>query len=398
MFMEMRPWYVIYRWTTAREIIFGINSLKELPNKIKYFNSKRVLIVTDSTLRRVGLVDKVLETIEPLNIKVEIFDQVEPEPHIETAEKAKEVVRKSRSDLVIGVGGGSVLDVSKITALMATNPGNVEDYIGMYTIKKAGIPKILIPTTSGTGSEVSEAIVLKGKTPGTKAVIYSEYAPGEVIILDPTLTISLPPRATAMTGMDALSHAIESYMSIDSTPLSEAFAEKAIQLVAFNLRTAVYQGTDLIARYNMQMAAMLASMAWTQSSVCQGHAIGLAIGTQYNLPHGLAVSLALPYVMYFNLPAIPERMAYIAELMGEDVAMLPVKEAGKMAIKAVFELQEDIGLPIKLSEIPGAKKRDIPSLAEGSYKAQRLLKHSPRITTKEDLEKIINWMFEGLEL
>ena len=392
---SLHSFFKVYRWSTAREIIIGIRSIKKIPEKVKYYNAKRILVICGPTIRKIGLVDKVIEQIKTLNVEFEVFDKVEPEPHIETAEELKDIVREGKFNLVIGVGGGSVLDVSKITALMATNSGNVEDYIGMYKIKKPGIPKILIPTTAGTGSEVTEAIVLKGKISSTKAVIYSEYAPAEVAILDPEMTLPAPPKVTAATGMDALSHAIESYMSIDSTPFSEAFAEKAISLIADNLRKAVFQGQNIIARYNMLLASTLASMAWSQSSVCQGHAIGLAIGTKYNLPHGVSVALALPYVMWFNRVAIPERLAYIAMLMGVDVSGLTPYEASFKAIEAVLNLENDIGLPTKLKDIPSAKRDDIPELAEGAYKAQRLLIHSPRITTKKDLETIINMMYEG---
>jgi len=397
--INLRPWYQTYRWISAGEIFFGVNCIEEqLSKKIKHFQAKQILIITDKGVRNAGLLDKVLKLLEAIDVNLEVFDDVEPEPSLETAEKLKEIVRKGKFDLIIGIGGGSVLDISKLTALMATNPGDVKDYIGMYLIKNKGLPKILIPTTAGTGSEVSEAIVLKGALPGTKAVIYSEYAPGDVVFLDPVMTVTLPPKLTAATGMDALSHAIESYMSIDSTPFSEAFSEKAIQLIASNLRKAVYQGENLIARYNMLLASTLATMAWTQSSVCQGHAIGLAIGTQYGLPHGVSVSLALPYVMLFNLPAIPERIARIAELMGEEVKGMSPKEAGIKAIKAVINLQKDIDLPTTLLEIPNARREDIPALVDGAYKAQRLLKHSPRLTTKEDLEKIISLMFKGLDI
>jgi len=383
-----------YRWKGPGEIIFGIDSISKLPDIIKYYNGSKGLLITDEGLIKSGNIEKILNVIRELNgFEVDVYKDVEPEPSLSTAENVAEYSRRGY-DVIIGVGGGSVLDIAKLASLMAANPGRVRDYLGMYKIKKRGTPKILVPTTAGTGSEVSEAIVLTDPDSDTKLVIYSEYAPGDTIILDPRLTVSLPPHLTASTGMDALSHAIESYMSIDSTPFSEAFSEKAIELIGRYVRRAYYNGSDLEARYNMLIASTLASMSWVQSSLCQGHAIGLAIGVKYHIPHGISVALSLPYVMWFNRAVIPYRIARVGYLLGVE-GELDEWEASSKAVEYIFNLLKDLNLPSRLSDIDGASEEHIDELAEAASKAERLLIHSPRRTTKDDLVEIITWMFKG---
>ncbi len=287
----------------------------------------KALIVTDKVIVKTGLVERVSKSLEQAGLSVQVFDEVEPEPKLEVAEKAAEFSRKSGCNLVIGVGGGSVLDMAKVASIAPTNPGKMADYVGVGLIKQAGLPKILIPTTAGTGSEVTNIAVVSLAAEEIKSGIVGPQLMADVAIVDPEATLTMPPRLTASTGIDALTHAVEALMSVNSNPLTDALAYEAVKLVFRNLRKACYQGENLEARYGMSLAALLAGLAFGSAGVCGGHALAYAFAVKYNVPHGIACGLALPYIMEYNLPVCEEKLARIAVLAGESVEWVSTREA-----------------------------------------------------------------------
>jgi len=386
------PLFGIISFQTVRKgLFFGLNSINRIGPELSELagGGGKLLLVTDKGVRGAGIVDKVLSGLR--GFEVDIFDEVEAEPHIECAERAAAIAREGGYRAVVGVGGGSSLDMAKVASIMATNPGKVADYLGRGKLKRYGLPMVLVPTTAGTGSEVSpNAVVSLGETKGW---ISDPRAFSDVSIVDPMLTLTMPPKVTASTGLDALTHAVECIMSLNSSPLDEAMDLAAIEMISKYLRIAYANGRDLRARYHMSLAATMAGMAIGIAGVVYGHSIGYTLSTRYHLPHGTACGLALPYVMEYNAISCPEKLARVAEAMGVDARYLPQMEAALEGAKAVRALMEDVGLPTSLKEL-GAPKGDLPKLA-----AEMIEKYprpnSPRQLTKESALKLYERIWEG---
>jgi len=278
---------------------------------------------------------------------------------------------------VVGIGGGSSLDVAKGVSIMATNEGSVLDMCGIDLVKKEGAKKILIPTTSGTGSETTRVFVITDERDNTKKVVNSLYALSDIAIVDPLLTLTMPPKVTADTGMDALVHAIETYVSMNATPFSDILAEKPIQWIARYLPVAWAKGSNLEARYFMSLAATMGGMAFASGGLGAVHALAYTIGTGYRLSHGRSNAIMLPHVMRYNLPGNPEKYAAIAALMGKDIKGLSALEAALLSVEAVEELLTTLQIPFHLQDY-GIPKEDIPKLVEGGMKFSRLFVPNPR--------------------
>jgi alcohol dehydrogenase class IV len=289
--------------------------------------------------------------------------------------------------LVIGVGGGSSLDVAKGAAIMATNEGSILDYSGVDVVPKRGLPKILIPTTAGTGSEVTRVLVVTDETSNIKQAVYSDHVLSDVALVDPMMTLSMPPKVTADTGMDALVHAIEAYVSVNATPFSDILAIEAIALIAENVTKAFAKGENVEARYHMSLAATIAGLAFTSGGLGAVHALSNPLGIEYHLPHGRTNAIMLPYIMAYNLIGNPTKFASIAEAMGEEVEGLSPMEAGALVVEAVKELLNQLKISIRLRDYDIPQK-DIPKLVEGSMKISRLFVPNPRNLTQGDVEEI----------
>jgi alcohol dehydrogenase class IV len=264
--------------------------------------------------------------------------------------------------------------------------------MGINKVPRKGLPLILVPTTAGSGSEASMSIVLARD--GIKDGVVSEKVMADLAIVDPVLTITMPPDLTSMTGIDALSHAIEAYMSINSNAFTDPLALKAISMISANLRRAYSNGSDLNARKTMSEAALLAGLAFSNASNCAGHAAAYAFAAKYGVPHGIACGIALPYVMKFNTLAIPERLADVAIAMGVEGEGLGTKELAQLAIAEVIDLLTDLGLPTSLQEI-GVPEEDVVGLAENMLKITRLLEANPRRVGPEEARKIFEAMWHG---
>ncbi len=375
-------------------IVFGCGCIKELGKRIKELWGSKALIVTDRGIVNSGMLEGIKGILSKDSIEFVIFDEVEPNPLDTTVEKATDMAIKEGCNVVIGIGGGSSMDSAKAVAMRVTNrEGTLIDYIGINKVKNAPLPIIAVPTTSGTASELTIFSVLTNSIDMTKISIGSDLLTPKAAICDPILTVSMPPSVTAMTGMDALTHAIESYVTTVATPVTKALALESIRLISNNLRRAVSRGEDLQARTNMLLASLLAGMSFRHTRLGIAHALAMPLGSwDIRLPHGLANALVLPYVMEFNLPGNLEGYAEIAIAMGESSGST-IRETALKSIKAVKELIRDIGLPKGLKSV-GVKREDFDKIAQEATKSGNLAVN-PRVCKKEDLISILEASYEG---
>jgi len=380
-----------YAIQLPKRVVFGSGIVDKIGGEAKLLGGKRALIVTDETMEKRGLCDKVEKPLREVLEEVDVFDKVESEPTLAVAD---EVVRASKNnyDMVVGIGGGSVLDMAKVASAAAANPEQeASAFLGANKIKNPSVPKILIPTTAGTGSEATPfaLVVVEGK----KKAIASSYNLADVVFIDATFTATMPPRVTAFTGMDALSHAIEAFLSLGANPLTDSFALEAMRKISNNLEEAFSHGDNLNARMEMSLAAMLAGIAFGNAGVIAGHAIAHAFGARYKVPHGVSAALTLPYIMEYNAsaPAVGARMKEIATaLVGEKIES--AEEAASEAIARVRSMIERLELPARLSEL-NVPKEDLPELAEDVEKEKGYLKRNPREMGLEDAMKLLESMW-----
>ncbi|MFZ6049955.1 iron-containing alcohol dehydrogenase [Pseudomonas sp. CR3202] len=354
---------------------------------------EKLLVITDEGLIKSGVLEGFFQSLAEARIPFEIFSGVEPNPSTEVLDQAVAVLKASGCDAVIGVGGGSSIDTAKGVAAMATNPGSILDYEGYDRLPNAPLPIFAIPTTSGTGSECTASTVFTNKQTLFKTVIVSPRLFPRLAILDAELTWKLPPAITAATGMDALTHAIESYVSRQANPISQALAIQAIRLIGANLRKAYFVGSDAEARENMLLGSFLAGVAFSQSKLGNVHAISHTFGGVFNIPHGIANATLLPYVIGFNLPACPERFREIAIALGRDITGLDDLAAARTVVDFVVELNAALGIPDNIKEL-GVRLDLLPQMVSDSMRSGNVLVN-PRLTTAADVETIITHAYHG---
>lgn len=372
---------------TIPRIVMGPGAINQLADEVRALKAKKVLIVTDPGLIKSGLVDKAQAVLERAGIQYAVFGDVEADPRYEIVADCVEKIRSEGADLIIGFGGGSPIDIAKVSAVMATNEGPISEYFGIDLVPQPGLSTLIIPTTAGTGSEVTPIAILSDHTEKLKKGIVSQYLFPSVALLDPELTLGLPAHVTAATGMDALIHAIESFTSKNATSISDMLASQAMVLIADNIRTAYADGSNLAARSNMLEGSLLAGMAFCNAGVTAVHAFAYPIGAEFHIPHGVANSIMLTPVMEFNKLGSLDRFAEIAEYLGENTDGLSTREAANAAVEAMRTLAADLKIPDHLSEF-GIKEKDIPELAAGVMKVTRLLANNPRLLTQQDAEEI----------
>jgi alcohol dehydrogenase len=372
---------------TTPRILMGSGAISQVAQEIVGLNGKKILIVTDKGLVKAGIIQVIEAELKKSGIKYAIFDAVEPDPRYEIIEDCAEEIHKENINLVIGIGGGSSIDIAKTSAVMATNKGSISDYFGVDLVPKPGLPTIMIPTTAGTGSEVTPIAILSDEEEKLKTGVVSPFLFPSVAILDPELTLNLPPYITAATGMDALIHAIESFTSIFATDITDILAFHAMELLYHNIRAAFANGSNLEARSKMLEGSLLAGMAFANAGVTAVHAFAYPIGAEYHIPHGVANTLMLPHVMRFNLLGNISKFAKIPKAFSLSVEGLDDLRAAEQFIEAIVRLAEDLRVPKSLAEF-GVSESDIPRLAEGVMKVTRLLANNPRILTLEDAKVI----------
>lgn len=373
----------------------GWGALEHLVEEVRKFNVQRILLVTDPFLEGIGIVKRVTEPLEQAGFKVDIYKDVVPEPPLSVGEKLVAYARQSQSELVIGLGGGSALDLAKLAGIITVHEGNVEDYLnltGSKKITKKGLPTILIPTTSGTGSEVTNISVLSLET--TKDVVTHDYLVADVAIVDPELTISVPAKVTAATGVDALTHAVEAYVSKNASVVSDALALQAIRLISQSLRTAVQDGTNVQARTDMSYGSYLAGIAFFNAGVAGVHALAYPLGGQFHIAHGDSNAVLLPYVMGYIRSSCEKRMKDIYNAMGFSSNQLSQQQASYKCVDELKRLVEDVGIPSTLQGF-NITADALESLTTDAVKQTRILARSPMPLLQQDIFTIYEAALNG---
>lgn len=376
----------------GRKTVLATGAVSQVGPDAKKLGANKALLVTDQGVVKAGLTEAVRDSLAAAGLKVGLFDGVLPEPPAGIIDQCAEMFRRGGYDLCVGLGGGSSLDSAKMVAALAENPGSVLDYVGMDVVPQKGAPLILVPTTAGTGSEATRVTVFTDETDNTKKVVYSDYLLPDMAVLDPALTLSMPSVVTADTGMDALVHAIESYVSVNTTPYAEILALQAIGMIARHLPRAFSKGSNMLARYNMLLAANLAGSSFASGGLGAVHGSAYVLGTEYHMSHGRSNAIMLPHIMAFNKVGNLEKFAGIAKAMGKNVDRLPPYQAAAMAVEAVFELMEAIDVSPRLADY-GIPEGDLPKLVTGAMQQARLFVPNPRDLTEKDVEEIFRSAF-----
>ncbi len=374
-----------FHFTT--KILSGRGSLSDVGALVAKMSVSKCLLVSDPALATLGTLDRASSVLKNSGVEVAFYDKVEPEPYLDNAESAAGIGREFGAECVIGMGGGSAMDTAKAAAVLITNDKPAESYVGLNKVEKEGLPTVMIPTTAGTGAEVTFTAVFTNRDTKVKGGINSPYLYPSVALLDPELTLDLPPDVTASTGMDALTHAVESVTGRASTVFTEALALTAIRLIGQSLRKAVYHGHDIVARENMMLGSLLGGMALADAGVGAAHALAYPLGGFYRIPHGLANAVLIPHVMAFNVPAAEEKFALIAKALGEPVEDLNQRLAGLAAVEAVRSLCEDIGIPATLADL-GVPEDDILSMVDAALKVTRPVENNPRLLGPDEAARI----------
>lgn len=397
-----------WNFYSAGRLIFGPGAVREIGPAMAKLVRENALVITDRTLVDAGIVEPVVRSLEEAGLFVTVFDGGCPEPPIDVAREASGAAIESGAQGIVGVGGGSNMDLAKIVAILATHGGSPEKYFGWDNVPGPVMPLGCVPTTAGTGSEVSHAAVLTDTANTMKVSTLSNHLRPRVAVVDPDLTLTCPPKATADSGIDALTHAVEAYTATHfsdldlpvgetypydgSHPLGDVLAEKAIALVGRHLVDAVREPENREAREGMALAATLAGLAFSNCGVAVVHALEYPIGADLHCSHGAGNGLLLPYVMRFNKPARTPQLARIAALLGEDVSGLSEGAAADRAIEAVERLREAIGIPHRIRELGGNESR-LPDYAAKSFAVERLMTLNGRRPTRDDLEAILRDAF-----
>ncbi len=366
-------------------LIFGAGSINSLPAALKQIADDKVLVVTDSGLVDCGVCKMLTDVLDAAGIAYGVFDGVEPDPRIEIVQACADAA--SEHSVIVGLGGGSSMDIAKLAAIIAKHGGDIRDSIGIGQTTGRGLPTIMIPTTAGTGSEVTPIAVLSDKQEHLKKGVVSDDLYADVALVDPELMLGLPPYVTAFTGMDALTHAIEAYTNRHAKKLVDGFALEAIRLVGRSLRRCVCVGEDVDAREDMALASLYGGMCLGSVNTAAVHALAYPLGGMFDVAHGVANSLLLPHVMEFNLVSDLEKFANIAEALGEDVDGLSLRDAADMAVEAVRQLSEDVGIVTRIRDL-GVPEDAIDEMAKGAMKVTRLLGNNPRVMKEDDARRI----------
>ena len=393
-----------WNFYSAGRIVFGSGVIRRLDQFLKPWKSEKGLIITDPILVKAGIVAQVEAPLRNAGLTVEVFDGGEPEPSFAVADQGIEFSANFRPDVIVGVGGGSNLDLAKIVATVESHGGHYRDYFGYGKVPGPIMPLVCVPTTAGTGSEVSHAAVLTDTQGQTKISSLSHFLRPALAVIDPKLTLTCPPRASADSGIDALTHAIEAYTAVayneldvpaeepfpydGKQPLGDCLAERAIELIGQHLATVVREPDNLVAREGMALAATLAGLAFSNNAVAVVHALEYPIGGALHCSHGAGNGLLLPYVMRFNLPNRKAEFARIAQLLGEKTEGLSETAAAEKGITAVERLRAAIGIPQRIRELGGTLDQ-LPTFAKKSFEITRLMLLNGRQPTEADLLEIL---------
>lgn len=375
---------------------FGINSLETLPSEIAKLNVNKIVIISDKGLEKAGVVQKVLDLIRPLSLPIVTFTEIQGEPTFRLLTETVRMLQQENCDLVIGIGGGSALDVAKSTAALLDKHDFGAYFSGAVAIEGRSVRCILLPTTSGTGSEVTMNAIFGDEEQELKRGIVSPALLPDLVIIDPTLTLSCPPRVTAASGVDAFTHAIESYVAVRSTPHTRMYAEQAMKLFVSNITRAVHHGSDLDARVGMSWVSMLAGVSLANAGVGAVHALAYPLGGKFHIEHGVANALLLPFVFEVTGTTCSPQMVEIAKFLQlGDYSGTP-HQALKMVTNYLYELLGQLDLPTSLTQI-GVDEASLPMLANQAVKVDRLLSNTPYKLTEQKILAIYQKAYKGFE-
>ena len=371
-------------------VIFGVGACKNVPQLCKEQGFTRMFVVTGRTsTRKSPHLLALLDGLGKLGIVTQVYSDVEADPSVETVTNGAAAMAAFAADAIIAFGGGSPMDAAKSISMISANGGSILDYMLVRkTYTKRGVPLICIPTTAGTGSEVTAAAVTTDKETHRKIGVSSDFQMPAFAIIDPELHVSMPLSVTAATGIDALTHAIEAYIAVKANPVTDSLALSAIKMIGENLRLACGNGADLTARGNMALASLIAGGAFTNAGLGAVHGIAHPVGAQFGVAHGVANGIMLPYVMDYCLVANYQKFRDIAIALGQDVAGLELQNAAQLSVKAVALLKQDIGIPATLAEI-GVPAEALEGIVKDAS-TYRQLGNSPRPLDGNDLRIIVS--------
>ncbi len=365
--------------------LLGVGCSKETGEQAKALGASKLLIVTDAGLNKMGVADTIKGYIEAAGLQAVIYDGAEPNPTDKNVHDGVKAYLDNKCDGLVTLGGGSSHDCGKGVGLVVSGGGNIRDYEGVNKSSKRLPPFLAINTTAGTASEMTRFCIITNTDTHVKMAIVDWRVTPNIAIDDPLLMVGMPPKLTAATGMDALTHAVEAYVSTIATPITDACAIKAIELIAKYLSPAVANGEDLEARDAMAYAEYLAGMAFNNASLGYVHSMAHQLGGFYNLPHGVCNAILLPVVSQFNLIACPQRFADIAVALGENICGLSTVEAGQKAIDRIKSLSASIGIPANLTEL-GVKEADLKIMSENAKKDACQLTNPRKATLDEVIQ------------
>lgn len=374
MTIQASPSVNLFRIPTR--IVFGRGVAAQVAAPLREVGAERVLVVTDQGVRRAKLLEPVEQALRDAGIRHEVYDEVLPDPGVAEVDRCFARYREYEAQALVAVGGGSSIDTAKMAAVLATNGGSVLDYVGLDKVPRPAAPVVAIPTTAGTGAELCVNSVIANKDEHKKLVVISPNATALYALEDPLMTLGLPPFLTAITGMDTLVHAIESFVSRNAYRASELLALEAVTYAARALPRAVKDGRDIEARERMMQSVIMATLAFSNTRLGNVHAMALPLGGWFDVPHGTAVAVLLPHVMAFNRDHAKEKFEHLARAMGE-------RPDAQRAVDHAFRLNEEIGIPSRLREV-GVREEGIDRMTEDAMKSGNIAVN-PRPTSRDDV-------------
>ncbi|WP_132747269.1 iron-containing alcohol dehydrogenase [Scopulibacillus darangshiensis] len=379
----------LYHFQTANHIISGQNSIQSLAENLHLIGKdiQKALIITSPSLIRLGFVDEVKSQLSNKGIDSRTITGILPEPTVANIEEVYKDPANENYDVFIGLGGGSVLDATKILSILKTNDKSVHELLEPDVIERPGIPTILIPSTSGTGSEVTPNAIVTIPDEELKIGIVSKYFLPDLVFIDPVLTLELPAAITAATGMDAFTHSLESFISNKANPISDTYALDSIRLISSSIVEAYHNGASIAARGKMIIGSMYGGMALTSAGTAAVHALAYPLGGKFNITHGVANSMLLPHVMAFNMDAITGRLSRVAEAMGISEAGDSENAAAERVVSQINKWTKELDIPQNLKKY-GVEEIDLQDLAEAAAKVTRLLNNNPKTLSVEDIKNI----------
>ena len=372
----------------TNKIIGGAGSIQQIADVVKSYNAENVVIITDPGVFAAGLINEPKAILENAGINVQVINDTPPEPPLEQVNQIYRHAQNTNAQMVIGIGGGSAMDTAKLVAMLLNNNVELQDVAdGKAKFKNRGIPTVMVPTTSGTGSEATPNAIVLIPERELKVGIVDEKMLPNCVILDPAMTIGLPPHITANTGIDALCHAVECYISKKASPFSDTFALKAVELIGRSIRTAYRDGKNLQAREDMLLGSYFGGASIATSSTVAIHALSYPLGGKYHIPHGLSNAILLPDVMKFNLDACEAKFANLAKAMGLDIQSCTQRQAAEKLIAEFYALIRDLNIKCDLKSV-GITEETLSELADAALTVKRLLDNNPKMMTKTDIIEI----------